>query len=234
MISVVIPARNETTVIGDTLAYLHACTPPGLAEFIVAVGGSTDGTAEAAQTLARVVEGSDSSRSGLLNTGAQAARGTILFFLHADSLPPMRYAEAIVHALADQTVSGGAFYFEFREQAWHLGAIAALNRLRCRTTGNFYGDQGLFVRRTVFTKLGGFPRRLLFEDLVFSQMMRRHGRTVLLRGQRVRTSGRRFLDAGWPRTVGLMTWLLMLHALGADTDRYAAVYHRRRVTRTIR
>jgi hypothetical protein len=125
-------------------------------------------------------------------------------------------------------VVGGAFDFEFRERAWQLTTIAALNRLRCRITGNFYGDQGIFVRRTIFTRLGGFPPKLLFEDLLLSQHMRRYGRTVLLRGQRTRTSGRRLLAPHWPRAVGLMTWLLLLHAVGADTDAYAARYHKPR------
>jgi hypothetical protein len=47
----------------------------------------------------------------------------------------------------------------------------------------------------------------------------------------MRTSGRRFLEPNWPRTVGLMTWLLLLHALGRDTDAYAAAYHEARTQR---
>lgn len=77
----------------------------------------------------------------------------------------------------------------------------------------------------MFERLGGFPRRRLFEDLVFSQTMRRAGRTVLVRGRRVRASGRRFLQPDWARTVGLITWLLVLHTLGLDTEGYAARYH---------
>jgi rSAM/selenodomain-associated transferase 2 len=228
MISVVIPARNEAAVLGQTLEYLHACTPPGAAELVVAVGGSTDETVAIARERARLVEGSDPSRSGLLNRGVEIARGAILFFLHADTLPPRDYVNAISTALDDPGVVGGAFDFEFRERAWQLSAVAALNRLRCRTTGNFYGDQGIFVRRRTFARIGGFPPRLLFEDLVFSQAMRRQGRTVLLRGQRVRSSGRRLLARDWPRSIGLMTWLLLLHSLGANTDEYARRYHDRR------
>lgn len=227
MISVVIPARNEAAVLGATLEYLRACTPPGSAEVLVAVGGSTDETAAIARRHARLVEGGDPSRGALLNEGAAAARGATLFFLHADTLPPPDYAHAISTALEDPGVIGGAFDFEFRERAWQLSVVAAINRLRCRMTGNFYGDQGIFVRRSTFERIGGFPRRLLFEDLLFSQAMRRHGRTALLRGRRARTSGRRLLAPDWPRTIRLMTWLLILHTFGADTDRYAARYHGR-------
>jgi rSAM/selenodomain-associated transferase 2 len=225
MISVVIPARNEADTLGDTLAYLGACTPPGAGEIVVAVGGSTDGTAAVAARGARVVLGDDPSRAGLLNAGARGARGTALLFLHADTLPPPGYCAAIEAALADPAVIGGAFDFEFRERAWQLTAISALNRLRCRLTGNFYGDQGIFVRRAAFERLGGFPQRLLFEDLLFSQSMRRLGPTVFLRGHRVRSSGRRLIGRGWARAVALITWLLALHALGRDTEPYAARYH---------
>jgi hypothetical protein len=139
---------------------------------------------------------------------------------------------AVERALADPAVVGGAFDFEFRERAWQLAAIAAINRLRTRLTGNFYGDQAIFVRRAVFERLGGFPCRLLFEDLLFSQAMRRAGRVVLLRGHRVRASGRRLTGPGWLRTVGLMTWLLVLHSLGRDTESYARRYHGPRIAGT--
>lgn len=229
MISVVIPARNEGHALGPTLAWLQACTRPDAAEIIVAVGGSTDDTARVAVPAARVVHGRDPSRAGLLNAGADAARGETLFFLHADALPPADYLDAIAAALADPAVVGGAFDFEFQERAWQLHTISAMNRFRCRLTGNFYGDQGIFVRRVVFERLGGFPHRLLFEDLLFSQAMRRTGRTVLLRGRRVRASGRRLLAPDWGRTVGLITWLLALHMLGRDTEAYAARYHAPRI-----
>ncbi len=229
MISVVIPARNEAGTLGETLAVLRACTPPEATEIVVAVGRSTDATAAVAARAARVVHGIDATRAGLLNAEARAARGSVLLFLHADTLPPPDYVAAVRAALGDPAVVGGAFDFEFRERAWRLAAISAINRLRCRLTGNFYGDQGIFVRRPVFERLGGFPRRQLFEDLVFSQAMRRAGRTVLLRGRRVRTSGRRLLAPDWGRTVGLIAWLLALHTLGWDTEGYAARYHAPRI-----
>ena len=229
MISVVIPARNEAATLGETLDYLASCTPPGAGEVVVAVGGSSDATAAIAARAARVVHGADPSRAGLLNAGARGARGAVLLFVHADTLPPADYPAAIEAALADPAVVGGAFDFEFRERAWQLAAISALNRLRCRLTGNFYGDQGIFVRRTVFDRIGGFPRRQLFEDLLFSQAMRRLGPTVLLRGRRVKSSGRRLLGPDWTRAVALITWLLVLHALGRDTEPYAARYHAPRI-----
>lgn len=233
MISVVIPARNEADTLDETLEHLSACTPAGAGEVVVAVGGSTDGTAAvAAARAARLVLGDDPSRAGLLNAGAGAARGATLLFLHADTLPPPDYCAAIEATLADPAVVGGAFDLEFRERAWQLAAISRLNRLRCRLTGNFYGDQGIFVRRTVFERIGGFPRRLLFEDLLFSQAMRRRGRTVLLRGHRVRSSGRRLVGRGWTRAVALIAWLLALHALGRDTEPYAARYHAPRIGRS--
>jgi rSAM/selenodomain-associated transferase 2 len=233
VISVVIPARNEAAALSDTLAALAAVTPPGAAEVVVAVGGSVDDTAALAARRARVVHGSEATRAALLNAGARAARGDVLLFLHADTWPPPNYVAAIEVSLADPDVVGGAFDFEFRERALRLAAISAINRLRCRLTGNFYGDQGIFVRRRVFEQVGGFPPRALFEDLIFSRAMRRAGRTVLLRGRRVQTSGRRLLAPDWGHTLALVTWLLVLHTLGCETDGYAARYHAPRSEETM-
>src|SRR5207249_1022128 len=79
-----------------------------------------------------------------------AAGGEVLFFLHADSMPPPDALARIAAALADPRVVGGAFEHRFAEPAWSLRAINLVNRIRYRLTRNWYGDQGIFVRAEVF------------------------------------------------------------------------------------
>ena len=126
----------------------------------------------------------------------------------------------IAGALADERVVSGAFAHRFTERTWSLGAINAINRIRYRLTRNYYGDQGIFVRAAVFRELGGYPDLALMEDLILSQRLKRRGRPALI-ATPLHTSGRRFLARGPWRTFGFIVWLLFLHTLGLDTQRYA-------------
>ena len=77
---------------------------------------------------------------------------------------------------------------------------------RSRWSGQATGDQGMFVRRSVFERLGGFADQPLMEDLELSRRLRPISRPACLRA-RVTTSGRRWETRGvWP-TIFLM-WRL--------------------------
>jgi len=172
---------------------------------------------------ARLLWPPDSTRAALMNAGAAAARGEVLFFLHADSFPPAQALGLIRAALADPRVAGGAFEHLFAEPAPILRLITGINRIRYRLTRNYYGDQGIFVRAAVFRRMGGYKALGVLEDLEFTRRLKRRGRSVLIRVP-LRTSGRRFVARGPVRTFLFIAWLVTLHTLGVDTERYADRY----------
>lgn len=186
----------------------------------MAAAGDRAGTTRAAAGRARLLWPGGSTRAELMNAGATAARGDVLFFLHADSFPPADALARIAGALADARAVGGAFEHLFAEPDWSLRAITWINRVRYRLTRNYYGDQGLFVRAAVFRAIGGYRNLVLMEDLDFAQRLKRRGRSVLIRAPLL-TSGRRFLERGPWRTFFFIVWLLALWTLGVDVQRYA-------------
>jgi rSAM/selenodomain-associated transferase 2 len=218
--SIVIPARNDAAALAHTLDALDGLQGRASVEIIVAAAGDPIGTTRAAGERVRLLWPGRSTRAALMNAGAAAAGGDVLFFLHADSVPPRDALARIADALGDPRVVGGAFEHRFAERTWSLRAINLVNRARYRLTGNWYGDQGIFVRADVFRALGGYRELGLMEDLDFSQRLKRRGRSVLIR-MPVVTSGRRFLVRGPWRTFGFIVWLLALWTLGLDTERYA-------------
>ena len=220
LISIIIPARNDAAALQHTLDHLQQLTGIADAEILVAASGDMSLTERAVAGRAQLLWPARSSRSALMNSAADMARGEILFFLHADSLPPRDALAQIRMLLQSPRVVGGAFEHRFLEPAWSLRAISWINRRRYRLTHNYYGDQGIFVRAGVFRSLGGYRDLGLMEDLDLSQRLKRSGRTSLIRTPLV-TSGRRFIDRGPWRTFGLIVWLLFLHTLGFDTQRYA-------------
>jgi rSAM/selenodomain-associated transferase 2 len=219
-ISVIIPVWNDAEALARTLDHLFRMAGMGAAEVIVAASGDREGTERAVGGRAQVFWPDGSSRATLMNAGAARARGGVLFFLHADSFPPSQALALIRQALSDQRVGGGAFEHQFTESEWSLRVITRINRLRYRLTRNFYGDQGIFVRADVFRHMGGYGDLRLMEDLDFMQRLKRLKRTALIRVP-LRTSGRRFLTRGPWRTFLFIVWLLLLHTLRLDTQRYA-------------
>jgi glycosyltransferase involved in cell wall biosynthesis len=175
-LSIVIPARNDAAALARTLDHLDATGIARAAEVIVGASGDRDGTVDAVRDRAQIVWPEGSTRAALMNAGAAVATGDVLFFLHADSLPPADAVASIERALQDAPVVGGAFEHLFDEHEWSLRAISYLNRLRYRLTRNYYGDQGLFVRSEAFGRLGGFRDWALMEDLDLSQRLKRMGR----------------------------------------------------------
>jgi GT2 family glycosyltransferase len=89
--------------------------------------------------------------------------------------------------------------------------------------GVVYGDQGLFMRRALFERLGGFPPLSFMEDLAFSAALRRHGRIVVA-CRDIFVSPRRWQHTGLIRQT-LRNWALtLLAAGGVHPNRLTAFY----------
>lgn len=187
MISVIIPTYNEESTIEGLLRQLRA--QGSGCEILVADGASTDRTVALAERTARVLV-SEPNRGLQLNRAAHQARGDVLLFLHADVHLPVGALAALEQAMADPTVAGGSFSLEFVGDGLPARVFTLIDRWR-RPFGIFYGDAGLFVRRLVFERLGGFQEWPVLEDYEFVRRLLKAGRTICL-PQRLAASSRRW------------------------------------------
>src|SRR5438128_10883437 len=103
-VSIVIPARNDAAALARTLAYLDEVGIATTAEIVVGASGDPEGTQRAIGDRARAVWPAGSTRAALMNAAATEATGEVLFFLHADSLPPPDAISCITRALDDDAV----------------------------------------------------------------------------------------------------------------------------------
>jgi rSAM/selenodomain-associated transferase 2 len=222
-LSIVIPALREARNLAALLPVLVERFPH--AEIIVADGGSDDGSREVARRAGvRFVEAAR-GRARQMNAGAAAARGEVLLFLHADTRLPDGAAGAIHAALQDPAVVAGRFDVRFDNPGAAYRMIATLMNWRSRLSGISTGDQAIFVRRTVFERLGGYPEMPLMEDVELTRRLKRVGRLAALR-LHVTTAARKWEQEGVARTIVLMWALRFLYLCGVAPERLHHWYYR--------
>lgn len=171
-------------------------------------------------------------RAVQMNAGARAARGRWLLFLHADSVLPPDWFEAVARADARTAVVAGAFRLSIDSPAWQARIVEAGVRLRVAALGLPYGDQGLFVRRAAFEQLGGYRDLPLMEDVDLVRRVSAIGHLARTSAA-VRTSARRWQHDGWFRRSARNLQLASAFLLGAPAARLARTYFRRHATAVV-
>ncbi|ACU89716.1 TIGR04283 family arsenosugar biosynthesis glycosyltransferase [Desulfomicrobium baculatum] len=228
-ISVVIPVFREkgiAALLEDLLRQIHIEEAGTDTEILV-----VDGAPEA-DTLTRIGDtpvlrlSSPPGRGVQLNHGAAAAGGDVLLFLHADTLLPANAFTLIRQTLRDTRLSGGAFSLRYEPRTPGLSFIAALANLRSRRTRVPYGDQAIFVRRSVFEELNGFAPIPIMEDLEFMTRLRRQGHNIRILAMPVRTSARRQLREGILRCTLRNLCLRLFYHCGVPPKMLASLYRR--------
>lgn len=221
LISVVIPTLNEEKTIDKTLKHVQGLS--GKKEIIVVDGGSHDKTRELARERADMVVKTRKGRGHQLNVGAEMASGEIILFLHSDCRLDKGGLVAIDESLKDSSYIGGAFSLRIDDQAWPLRFISWSSNLRARYMNLIFGDQGIFIRKSVFKELGGYPDIPLMEDWEFSKNMAAVGKLVFL-PEKIYTSARRWHKYGIWRTIFLMHKIKILYLLGVDPVHLNKIY----------
>jgi rSAM/selenodomain-associated transferase 2 len=226
MVSIIIPTYNEAAIIAPALARLSRLR--GDFEVIVADGASTDSTAALVESRLRsysrvlLLLVCERNRAVQLNRAAKLARGEVLLFLHADANLAADALAYVERALARSEVVGGNFEIVFEGEDFWGRFFAWANHLR-RRLGIYYGDSGVFVRRRVFEKLGGFKPIPIMDDYEFIRRLEQCGRTVCLPSV-VRVSDRRWRGQGIARTLASRIVIQGLYSLGVPAERLARWY----------
>ncbi len=219
-ISVIMPTLNEATNLPARAGELAA--QPGPWEWIVADGGSTDGSVAVARALGATVVFGDPGRGPQLNAGAAHAVGDVFMFLHADTALPHDAFLQMRAALRDPAIVGGNFTFAFDDDSFSgrvLSLVYAAKRTLFRV---WYGDSALFVRATTFAELGGFAPYPILEDAHFVERLKRIGRTRRL--DAVVTSSPRRYRGRVIETIVRWTTIFALYKVGVSPHRLARFY----------
>jgi len=239
--SIIIPVLNEATNIQTCLLALQPLRDR--AEIIIVDGGSYDNTVELVRPYADKILASDKGRARQMNHGANQATGEILLFLHADTELPEHALTLIEQNISSRQV-WGRFNIELRSEflvptrrvgmQYQRAALPNLEQLmfniiafmmnwRSRLTGIATGDQTIFVTKTAFNSVGGFPEISLMEDIALSSTLKKLSSPICLTAK-VKSSARRWQHNGIFKTILLMWSLRLRYWLGQDPQYLAELY----------
>lgn len=217
-LSIIVPVLNDAAALSSLLVSLQQVRDS--AEIIVVDGGSSDASCSIAERYAHRLLRTAPGRANQMQAGAQVATGNWLWFVHADSvLSPSLLVEM-------QQLPGhfqwGRCDVQFDDPRRVFRVIAFFMNWRSRLTGICTGDQGMFVRRELFSEIAGFASLPLMEDVELSARLKKRA-PVRRPATPLVTSARRWQSQGVLRTILLMWWLRLQFFLGVP----AASLHRR-------
>lgn len=223
MISVIIPVYNEAALIGKTIhAVKHRSG--NVSEIIVVDGGSHDSTPKEARTAgAEVFSSPAKGRAIQMNYGAEQATGEILFFLHADTTPPFDFDRRIQQAVGSDRAAG-CFRLGFDDNHFLLDTYAWFTRFDINAFR--FGDQGLFISRTIFEDIGGFREdHLVMEDNEIVRRIKKKTKFKVL-SAKVITSARKYKRNGVLRLQMVFLLIYILYKLGFSQKRLVKTYQK--------
>ncbi|MEO6668380.1 MAG: TIGR04283 family arsenosugar biosynthesis glycosyltransferase [Ferruginibacter sp.] len=222
MISIIIPTYNEEQNIARLISYLKANSEKGQVEIIVSDGGSTDLTLEQARNAGAIALLSPKKgRAAQMNYGASVAKGILLYFVHADSLPPPTFIEDINKAIAEN-FDLGRYRTQFDSNRTALKFNAFFTRFDLFMC--YGGDQTLFIKKTLFDSIGCFNETMvIMEDYEIITRARQKGRYRIIQ-KPVLVSARKYDTNSWFTVQWANYTIIQMYKKGATQSQMAERY----------
>ena len=220
MISVIVPVYNEEAMLRKNDIYYQMLSQT--TELIFVDGGSDDATAVLAGKLGRVVK-ARKNRAAQMNAGAHVAKGKILLFLHADAVIHQNQLQKLEGIINKKDLIGGCLTQVLDDESLLFKWIAFTGNARAKITKVFYGDQAIFLRKSIFKRLKGFPEVNICEDILFSRKLRKAGKVDILPIP-VYCSARRWKQQGILKTFFLNARIKSALAFGVQPNQLKIAY----------
>ncbi len=243
-LSIIIPVFNEQEIIINFIECLLKLSFREPVEIIIsdgekggitlgALGHRYDHDPRIIKTLSK------KGRGPQMNQGVSVSTGKVLWFLHADAAIDQHCLDLIYDLISEQILGKtgsqeavpwdgscvyGAFDLIIASEKPAFRLIEAVASLRSRLTGIPYGDQGIFMTRFLFNRIGGFSEIPIMEDVEIMERIKKMGCQPVIFNHGILTSPRRWERQGIIYTT-LRNWLLFtLYQLGVSPQSLVKYY----------
>ena len=210
-LSIIVPLLNEADNLPELIAHIVRLDPAPQ-QVILVDGGSVDGSVAITKEMLKSTEIDQSAinwriiestvgRAQQMNAGTILATGDVLLFLHADTELPADAIDNVHQAIAQYDWGRFDVCLDSREPL--LSIVGLMINQRSRLMGIATGDQAIFIKKSLFEQIGGYPDQPLMEDIELCKRLKKIARPACLKSK-VTTSARRWQQHGTWRTIFLM------------------------------
>lgn len=187
MISIIVPTYNEEKNIMRFQENLKNLK--GDFEVIFSDGFSSDNTYDMIE-FDKIRE--TRFRSNQMNAAVKYAKGDVLWFVHADSIV---HPDSVI-AIENVNAEAGCFRLKFDERNILQNIFQFCSNYRVLSRNIAFGDQGIFITRKLFDKIGGYKPLPIMEDYELSICLKEHEVPLRQINLPIITSSRRYLENG--------------------------------------
>ena len=158
-----------------------------------------------------------------MNMGAAEAVGEVLYFVHADTLPPASFQKDIENAIQKGYLYGG-YRFKFEPSKAILRFNEYLTRFPWAWTRG--GDQTLFMAKNLFEEVGGYDEKyVIMEEYDLMRKVRRKGAKMTVLPKYVVGSARKYEYNSYARVSMANSIIFQAYKLGVNPERLRRWYH---------
>jgi rSAM/selenodomain-associated transferase 2/rSAM/selenodomain-associated transferase 1 len=187
---------KEEDRINSTIGSLVKIKGNHSVEIIVVDGDHRGSTIQCVKEPTVITMKAKKGRAIQMNKGSANAAGDILLFLHADTILPEKGFDKIISVMKTGKYAAGAFNYDIESRNLFLRFIYYTSYLRSKISRITYGDQGIFIRKDYFEKIGGYPEIPIMEEVELMKKVKKNKDKIYILKDGVKTSARRYEEEG--------------------------------------
>lgn len=164
------------------------------------------------------------SRAMQINYGCIHSKGTILWMVHADVIPPLAGVAEIFEAVKDRGVVAGWFPYRFHPSSMLLSINARATYRDGWHAGG--GDQCQWFTRSAFDRLGGYRDLPIMEDFDIIKRLRKASYRYHICESPAVVSSRKYKANSYFKVNLVNLYVLIQWRIGADLQKLAKWYRK--------